>query len=146
MGSEDEHPLPHYGMRETSKPESEIPLLIVGAGPTGLALALWLTRVGIRVRIIDRMVKASSTSRALVVHARTLEFYRQLGIAEQVVSAGLPFPKLHMWVGGRRRATIDLGAAGTGRSPFPFVLIFPQDEHESLLIEELKKAGVEVER
>lgn len=121
-------------------------ILIAGAGPTGLVLALWLTRIGVPVRIVDRAARPGTTSRAVVVHARTLEFYRQLGIADRVVAAGLPFPRLNLWVRGRRRAGVDLGAAGEGRSPFPFVLIYPQDEHETLLIEELRREGVEVER
>ncbi|MDB5319622.1 MAG: FAD-binding monooxygenase, partial [Phycisphaerales bacterium] len=68
---------------------SEPVVLIVGAGPTGLVLALWLTRLGVRVRLIDRAAEAGTTSRALAVQARTLEFYRQLGFAERVVAGGV---------------------------------------------------------
>ncbi len=57
-------------------------VLIVGAGPTGLVLALWLARKGVRLRIIDKTAEAGTTSRALAVQARTLEFYTQLGIAD----------------------------------------------------------------
>src|SRR5437763_836564 len=60
-------------------------VLIVGAGPTGLVLALWLTRLAITVRIIDKLAEAGTTSRALAVQARTLEFYRQLGMADALV-------------------------------------------------------------
>ena len=63
-------------------------VLIVGAGPTGLVLALWLTRLGIRVRIIDRTAGPGTASRALGIQARTLELYRLLGLAEAVVAAG----------------------------------------------------------
>src|SRR6185437_1010287 len=56
-------------------------VLIVGAGPTGLVLALWLSHLGIRFRIVDQVLEPGTTSRALVLHARTLELYRQLGIA-----------------------------------------------------------------
>ena len=56
-------------------------VLIIGAGPTGLVLALWLTHFGIPLRIIDRNSQPGETSRAVVVHARTLEFYQQLGFA-----------------------------------------------------------------
>jgi len=59
-------------------------VLIVGAGPTGLVLALCLTQLGIRVRIVDKDREAGTTSRAMGVHARTLEFYRQLGLAQEV--------------------------------------------------------------
>ena len=50
-----------------------IDVLVVGAGPTGLVLALWLTRLGVTVRIIDTTGEPGTTSRALAVHARTLE-------------------------------------------------------------------------
>ena len=50
-------------------------VLIVGAGATGLVLALWLTRLGVRVRLIDKTDAPGTTSRALVIHARTLELY-----------------------------------------------------------------------
>ena len=63
-------------------------ILIVGAGPTGLVLGLWLTRLGVRVRIVDKTAEPGTTSRALAVQARTLEFYRQLGIADAVVERG----------------------------------------------------------
>ena len=50
-------------------------VLIVGAGPTGLVLALWLTKLGARVRIIDKTAEPGTTSRALAIQARTLELY-----------------------------------------------------------------------
>jgi 2-polyprenyl-6-methoxyphenol hydroxylase-like FAD-dependent oxidoreductase len=121
-------------------------VLIAGAGPTGLNLALWLTRLGIRVRIIDKAPEPGTTSRALVVHARTLEFYRQLGIADEVVRKGNKFEAVNLWVKSQHVGHIELGALGQGLSPFPYMLIFPQDEHERLLIDHLEKAGVAIER
>ena len=53
-------------------------VLVVGAGPTGLVLALWLTKLGVNVRIIDKTSQPGTTSRAVAVQARTLELYRQL--------------------------------------------------------------------
>ena len=67
-------------------PRSTPSVLIVGAGPTGLALALWLTGLGVRLRIIDRTAEPGTTSRALGVQARTLELYRQIGIADAGLS------------------------------------------------------------
>ena len=66
-------------------------VLICGAGPTGLVLALWLVRLGVGVRIVDVAAEPGTTSRALVVHARTLEFYRQMGLAEALLQDGLRF-------------------------------------------------------
>ena len=125
---------------------TEPPVLIVGAGPTGLVLALWLTRLGVKVRLIDRAADAGTTSRALAVQARTLEFYRQLGIAEDVVAGGVKIAHINLWVQGTIVARVPLQQIGKGLSPFPFALVFPQDAHEKLLIEKLRVLGVGVER
>jgi 2-polyprenyl-6-methoxyphenol hydroxylase-like FAD-dependent oxidoreductase len=121
-------------------------VLIIGAGPTGLVLALWLTRLGVRVRIIDKTAEPGTTSRALAVQARTLEFYNQIGLAQTVVQRGRKTIAANLWVAGKRAAHAVIGEMGVGLSPFPYVLIFPQDEHERLLIERLAEAGVQVER
>jgi 2-polyprenyl-6-methoxyphenol hydroxylase-like FAD-dependent oxidoreductase len=68
-------------------------VLVCGAGPTGLVLALWLARSGIRVRIVDAAAEPGTTSRALVVHARTLELHRQVGIADAVVERVCASPR-----------------------------------------------------
>jgi 2-polyprenyl-6-methoxyphenol hydroxylase-like FAD-dependent oxidoreductase len=125
-------------------PQTEV--LIVGAGPTGLVLALGLKRLGIGVRIIDQAAEAGTTSRALVIHARTLELYRQLGLADEIVGLGLEFAAVNLWARGEHAARIVFSDLGRGLSPFPFMLIFPQDQHEKLLIEHLRREGVEVER
>jgi 2-polyprenyl-6-methoxyphenol hydroxylase-like FAD-dependent oxidoreductase len=121
-------------------------VLIVGAGPTGLVLALWLTRLGVRVRIIDKVAAPGTTSRALVIHARTLEFYQQIGIAEAVVQQSHRFAGGNLWVSARLAGRVEFGPMGKGMTPFPYMLIFPQDEHERLLIDRLAEAGVTVER
>jgi 2-polyprenyl-6-methoxyphenol hydroxylase-like FAD-dependent oxidoreductase len=105
-------------------------VLIVGAGPTGLVLALWLARLGVRVRVVDKAAEPGTTSRALGVQARTLEFYRQFGLAEAVVARGLEFAAANLWVRGRKVARAAFGEMGKGISPYPYMLIFPQDEHE----------------
>ena len=121
-------------------------VLIVGAGPTGLVLALFLTRQGVRVRIIDKTAGPGTTSRALAVQARTLEFYAQIGLAETVVASGRRVDAFNLWVNGRRKARAVLGEIGAGISPFAYALVFPQDEHERLLVERLQGLGVGVER
>jgi len=124
-------------------------VLIVGAGPTGLNLALWLTRLGISVRIVDNSAGPGETSRAVAVHARTLEFYRQLGFAEKAVERGIVADEILLRVGGTVANKLVLGKndpAIQQLSPYPFFLAFPQDEHEQLLIEELRALSVEVER
>src|ERR1700738_2602209 len=116
-------------------PDTEV--LIAGAGPTGLILALWLKRLGVRVRIIDKEAEHGTTSRALVVHARTLELYRQAGLADAVVESGVRFDAVNMWVRAKQVARVLFGEMGIGLSPYPYALIFPQDQHERLLIARL---------
>ena len=120
-------------------------VLIVGAGPTGLALALWLTRQGVAVRIVDKSSGPGEASRAMAVQARTLELYRQLGLAEAVIEAGYKTPAMNLWARGRRRARIPLQDAGAAISAYPFVLIYPQDRHERLLGQQLHALGVDVQ-
>src|SRR5438093_6981573 len=121
-------------------------VLIVGAGPTGLALALWLTRFGVAVRIIDKTAAPGTTSRALAVQVRTLEFYRQLGIADSLITGGVKIAGLNFWVKGAKAARVPFQRIGEGLTPYPFVLVFPQDAHERLLIGQLDALGVKVER
>jgi 2-polyprenyl-6-methoxyphenol hydroxylase-like FAD-dependent oxidoreductase len=125
-------------------PDTQV--LIVGAGPTGLALALWLAKLGVGVRVIDQTAEPGTTSRALAVQARTLELYRQLGLDEAVVEHGHRVPAVNLWVRGERVARLPLSELGRGLTPYPFLHIYPQDEHERLLIERLDGFGVQVER
>ena len=125
---------------------SDNPVLIAGAGPTGLVLALWLTKLGVKVRIIDRTSEPGTTSRALAVQARTLEFYHQIGIDDVVISGAVKIQHLNLWVKGRRAARVPLRRAGQGLTPYDFALVFPQDAHERVLIEQLGQFGVRVER
>ena len=126
-------------------PDRKIDVLIVGAGPTGLVLALWLARLGLRPSIVDKTAGPGTTSRALAVQARTLEFYRQIGLADTVVERGRKAVAANLWVAGRRAARAVFGDLGAGLSPYPYALIFPQDEHELLLLR-LAEVGVDVER
>ena len=121
-------------------------ILIAGAGPTGLVLALWLAKLGVRFRIIDKADQPGTTSRAIAVHARTLEFYRQLGIAQEVVASGIQISGINLWGRGAKAVRLPIGNIGEGQSRFPFVLDFPQDVHERFLIGRLQALGVMVER
>jgi 2-polyprenyl-6-methoxyphenol hydroxylase-like FAD-dependent oxidoreductase len=120
-------------------------VLIVGAGPTGLVLALWLAKQGIRIRIIDKTEGPGTTSRALAVQARTLELYRQLDLTDAVLDRGHKVPGINLWVGGRKQTRVRFDTAADDLTPYgPFV--FPQDLHERLLIERLEAFGSFVER
>jgi 2-polyprenyl-6-methoxyphenol hydroxylase-like FAD-dependent oxidoreductase len=125
---------------------TETGVLIVGAGPTGLTLALWLQRLGTRFRIIDTTPAPAPYSRALGVHARTLEFDRQLGFADDVVKGGVIMRGINLWVNRRKAAHVSLGDLGMDITPYPFVLDFAQDQHERLLIAQLASGGTTIER
>lgn len=121
-------------------------VLIVGAGPTGLVLALWLTRLGVRVRVIDKTAEPGTTSRALAVQVRTLELYRQVDLADAVVERGQKVPAVNLWARGQRAARVSFAVVGEDLTPYSFFEIFPQDQHEELLVERLESLGVSVER
>jgi 2-polyprenyl-6-methoxyphenol hydroxylase-like FAD-dependent oxidoreductase len=102
-------------------------VLIIGAGPTGLVLALWLAKLGVRPRIIDKAAEPGTTSRALAVHARTLELYRQLDLTDAVLENGYKVPAVNLWVRGEPAARIPFEDVGGDLTPYPFLHIFPQD-------------------
>jgi len=113
-------------------------VLIIGAGPTGLVLALWLAKLGVKVRIIDKTAEPGTT--------RTLELYRQLDLADAVVTHGHKVPAVNLWVKGEPAARLPFEKVGADLTPYSFLQIFPQDQHERLLIERLEGLGVSVER
>jgi 2-polyprenyl-6-methoxyphenol hydroxylase-like FAD-dependent oxidoreductase len=121
-------------------------VLVVGAGPTGLVLALLLLRHGVRPRVIDAAPRIAPESRAVAVHARTLEIYRLLGLADVVQAAGHPSSRLVLARKGRPVGALDLGSLGRGLSAFPRVLFLSQHRHEALLADALAARGVTVER
>ena len=121
-------------------------ILICGAGPTGLVLAIWLAKRKIPFRIIDKAAKPGTASRALVLHARTLEYYRMLDFDKSVTNASLRMEEAKLWVHQHVAGTMKFGGVATDTSAFPYVLVFPQDEHEALLEKELNGLGKKVER
>jgi 2-polyprenyl-6-methoxyphenol hydroxylase-like FAD-dependent oxidoreductase len=119
-------------------------VLIVGAGPTGLMLANQLGRRGIHATIIDRHSGPAQQTRAMAVHARTLEIYRKLGIAEQAVALGRPGNGSNMWSRGRLRAHIPFKGMGEGLSAFPYVLMLGQDDNERIMGDHLRRWNIDV--
>jgi 2-polyprenyl-6-methoxyphenol hydroxylase-like FAD-dependent oxidoreductase len=126
---------------------SRLPVLVVGGGPSGLNLSLALARRNIPHRIISDADGPGEQSRAMVVQARTLEFYDQFGFAEEVVRQGVAAETAHVREGGigREVLSISFKEMGGGLSPYPFALAYPQDDHERFLTKKLKEAGVEIE-
>ena len=99
------------------KPEIEV--LIVGAGPTGLVLALWLSHLGVEVRIVDKAAEPGTTSRALAVHARILELYDQVDLARGIVDAGLKMGAVNLWVAGKERVASSSATWVKASAPSP---------------------------
>lgn len=116
-------------------------VLIIGAGPTGLALGCQLLRYGIDFAIIDKRESTSPYSRAIGVQARTLEIYEQIELAEKLVALGKPAEKVRMVEGGIVRGEAELTNIGSGMSPYPFMLIVEQGKHESLLYDFIRSHG-----
>src|SRR4051794_23831688 len=124
----------------------ESPILIVGAGPTGLNLALALARRNVPHRIISEANGPGEHSRAMVVQARTLEFYGQHGFADEVIGQGVIIKTAHVWKpGGRETTSFSFEDLGEGISPYPFALAYAQDDHERYLVSRLESLGTRVE-
>lgn len=123
--------------------ETTDPILVVGAGPVGLMCALWLTRLGQPVRIIDRRSGGSEHSKALAMHANTLELMQRVGTTDALLEAGAPMSEV-IFSTSRGKDLADVRFDRID-SPFNYVLIIEQSQTERVLREELARAGVEVE-
>ncbi|WP_433625185.1 FAD-dependent oxidoreductase [Nocardia sp. CA-120079] len=129
-------------MNTTPLPETTS-VVIVGAGPAGLTTAITLADAGIDFVLLDRLTEGANTSRAAVVHARTLEVLREIGIAEELVDRGIVVPTFRVLDGNRTLATVPFGGLPT---EYPYTLMVPQDTTEAVLLARLRKAGGDVHR
>ena len=120
----------------------ELPVLVVGAGPTGLAAALELARHGQAVRIIDKNATRSQNSKAIGVNARTLELMEPSGVTERLLAAGLRLRRFNFRSAEGLLATVDLGRV---RHRYNFMLALLQAETERILEQRLAEHGTQVE-
>jgi 2-polyprenyl-6-methoxyphenol hydroxylase-like FAD-dependent oxidoreductase len=118
-------------------------VLIAGAGPSGLALAGELRRLGVNPMIVDRQVAGANTSRAAVVHARTLEVLEPLGATAELIANGVVVPLFRIRDRDRTLITIDFSAIP---SDYRFTLMCPQDRTERILLDGLERLGGSVVR
>jgi 2-polyprenyl-6-methoxyphenol hydroxylase-like FAD-dependent oxidoreductase len=120
-----------------------LPILIAGAGPTGLTAALELTRFGLPVRIIDKEEAPAATSGAIGVHARTLELMEMRGLADQFIQFGRRIQGVCVYGGGKRIFRLDFSRLHTH---YNYVLAIPQSETERILRDRLEQDGVPIEQ
>jgi len=119
------------------------PVVIVGAGPTGVMLAIELARRGIEVRVLDKQSTRPSETRAIGIHARTLEVLHQLGLVEEFLALGHRVDGVIFHLRGRRRAQVRFGGLDT---PYPFLLTLSQEHTQRILDDRLESLGVSIER
>jgi 2-polyprenyl-6-methoxyphenol hydroxylase-like FAD-dependent oxidoreductase len=124
--------------------EMNCDVLIVGAGPTGLMLANWLVKLGVTVVVADGKAGPTRESRALVVQARSLEIYDQLGLGDSVMSAAHRAAALAPGTGSRVFGRIPFGPLGQGLTPYPWIEILEQSRNEEILYANLRTLGGEV--
>jgi 2-polyprenyl-6-methoxyphenol hydroxylase-like FAD-dependent oxidoreductase len=125
-----------------STDQTNLPL-IAGAGPVGLAAALFLAQGGVRSRIIERRERPSTQSRALAVNPRTLELLEPTGVTAKMLELGLPIRGGQFWRNGKVVAQVSFGGL---QHKYPFMLALSQATTERLLEDALRDVGGGVER
>ena len=118
-------------------------VLIIGAGPTGLALAASLLAKGTRATIVDRQAEGANTSRAAAINARTLEVLEELDVARRLVKEGIEAPRFTIRDGKNVLIPIDFAHLP---SKYPYTLMLPQNDTERLLLQRVVELGGEVIR
>ena len=121
-------------------------VLVVGAGPTGLMAATLLRRARVRVRVVDDRAHASRESRAFVIQARSLELFAQLGLADELLARGVINSGIDFYVGGQYAGGLNYDDVPSYDTPYRFVFMLPQNETEAVLIEDVARQRLTVER
>ena len=119
-------------------------VVIVGAGPTGLSMAAQLLRHHIDFILLEKNTCTTIFSKAIVVQARTLEIFQELGIADKAIHEGRMTTAMNLFYKGKRRAAVNLAGLGEGLSPFPFALSLEQSKTEKLLVDYLFENGKQI--
>ncbi|MCW2520495.1 MAG: hypothetical protein JWR46_3114 [Mycobacterium sp.] len=118
-------------------------VVIVGAGPVGLIAACDLARRGATVRILDKLEHPTTESRAIAIHARSLDMFHRMGIVDDLVAAGVKSTGMNMFANGKKVVRVPLEVVD---SSFPYTLVIAQTETERVLTEHLSALGVTVDR
>ncbi|MBQ4820272.1 FAD-dependent monooxygenase [Aquimarina sp. MMG016] len=117
-------------------------ILIIGAGPSGLSLAIFLNELGYNPRVIDKKEKISAYSKALGVNPRTLELLESSGITSKFLDNGYKMHAINIWKGDKHIIKNDFRKVN---HKYPFMLIQPQKDSEEILLEEALKRNINVE-
>lgn len=116
----------------------ECEALVVGAGPVGLLLGCELARRDVPFRLIDKLEAPTTQSRAVVVHARSLEMLERVGAVDALMETGIPIRSFDVSADGKRLAQVGLEGVD---SPYPVTISLPQTETERVLTERLAAVG-----
>ncbi|MGV3618690.1 MAG: FAD-dependent monooxygenase [Fimbriimonas sp.] len=122
-----------------------VDVLIVGAGPSGLMLALWLAQSGIKAMVVDAKKGPTDETRAVAIQARTLELWDRMGVTQSVLPKGRVAEGLTFWSGGRKVGRAPVGEMGKGVSPHPYIFMLSQDQTERVLFTHLQANGGDVQ-
>ncbi|GCE31537.1 hypothetical protein KDA_70210 [Dictyobacter alpinus] len=120
------------------------PVLIVGAGPSGMTLALQLARYNVPLRIIDKHAEPLQLSKAAAIHARTLEIFADLGVIDTFLAEGQQVDILALRTRYKDRLRLDFSRLK--HTPYPFMLDLPQYRTEYILMKKLEEINIPVER
>lgn len=112
-------------------------IIIIGAGPTGLMAATQLARFNINFLIIDSKDGPTEESRAIVITARSMEIYQQLGISDTAIKEGRYITEFAIYVKGKEKIMATIGEFGKGKTDFSYLLAFEQSKNEKLLVKKL---------
>ncbi|MEE1621775.1 FAD-dependent monooxygenase [Zafaria sp. Z1313] len=119
----------------------DVDVCVVGAGPTGLMAANVLEKLGVDAVVVDSKAGPTRESRALGLQARSVELYRQLGLAEEVLARRTLAAQLLPGVGPRSLGAVPLGRMGAAATAFPGIHILEQSANEEILAARLERRG-----